>query len=90
MAIQASPVTETNERQLMTRLNALTADLKSSSCPGKLLNTCSSPRALNLKARLKQMIAEGMTDDEIMIRNRDEGCTFDPKPCRSGQYLAWE
>ena len=81
VAIKTGQVSETDSEHLMTRFNALSDKLKDPFCPGKTMSTCTSPESLNLQARLKQMMIDGMTDREIMIRLRDEGCTFDPRPC---------
>ena len=70
--MRQSEFSDAEEDRLNARVNGLSDELKSPFCPGKTLTTCTSPEALNLRVRMKQMMIDGMTDDEIIAQLNEE------------------
>jgi len=70
--VRQTEFTQAEEDKINSRVNALSDQLKSPFCPGKTLTTCTSPDALNLRVRMKQMMVDGMTDEAIILKLNEE------------------
>ena len=53
------------------RAQRLSDELKSPFCPGKTLKTCTSPNAAKVRREIQDMVAEGLSDDEIVKSLRE-------------------
>lgn len=49
-----------------TRANELYDEIMSPFCPGRTLANCPSPQAATMRERVKQQLAAGMSEDEIV------------------------
>ena len=65
---------ETNDKYVSTskfdegsrRAQRLSDELKSPFCPGKTLKTCTSPNAAKVRRDIQEMVAKGLSDEEIV------------------------
>lgn len=65
------------------RVRRLSDELRSPFCPGKTLMTCTSYQAFELRREMKEMIDQGLSDDEIMailVERHGEEVRNPPQP----------